>query len=102
MEITLDSKTEARIAGLADRLGFRGPDASRQVLLMAIADLDSRTPLRRGKPTPEERAAIRKDLERFRANGRRWREEHPDQYDENNPPSKAWQEELYDENGLPK
>ena len=101
MEITLDPKTEDRIADLANRLGFRGPDAARQVLLMAIAELDSRTPLRRGPPTPEERAAIRKDLERFRANGRQWREEHPDQYDENNPPSKAWQEELYDENGLP-
>ena len=36
------------------------------------------------------------------AAGRRWRDEHPDQYDEYNPPSKAWQEELYDERGLPK
>ena len=102
MEITLDPKTEARIADLAERLGFRGPDAARQVLLMAIADLDSRTPLRRGKPTPEERAEWRRVLNEIAANGRRWREEHPGQYDENNPPSKAWQEELYDENGLPK
>lgn len=102
MQITLDPKTEARIADLAGRLGFQGPDATRQVLLMAIADLDARTPLRKGPPSPEERAAIRKDLERFLAFGRRWREEHPDQYDENNPPSKAWQEELYDENGLPR
>ena len=102
MEISLDPKTEARIAGLADRLGFHGPDATRQVLLMAIADLDSRTPLRRGPPTPEEIAAELEILKGLSQAGRRWREEHPDQYDENNPPSQAWQEELYDENGLPR
>ena len=28
-----------------------------------------------------------------------FREQHP--YDDDNPPSKAWQDELYDENGLP-
>ena len=53
----------------------------------------------RPKMTPEQ---IRKDLERFRAAGRKWREEHPDEYDENYPPSIAWQDELYDEDGLPK
>ena len=102
MEITLDPKTEDRIADLANRLGFRGPDAARQVLLMAIAELDSRTPLRRGPPTPEEIAAELEILKRLSGAGQRWREEHPDQYDENNPPSQAWQEELYDENGLPR
>ena len=102
MEITLDSKTEDRIADLAGRLGFQGPDATRQVLLMAIADLDSRTPLRKGPPTPEEFAAEMEILKGLSQAGRRWREEHPDQYDENNPPSKVWQEELYDENGLPR
>ena len=33
---------------------------------------------------------------------RRWREEHPHEYDKNNPPSKVWQDELYDDRGLPK
>ena len=60
--------------------------------------LESHYPRRR-KMTPEE---IRASLESFGEAGRKWREEHPDEYDENNPPSKAWQEELYDENGLPK
>ena len=32
--------------------------------------------------------------------GKRWREENA--YDDANPPSQAWQEELYDERGLPK
>ena len=51
------------------------------------------------KMTPEQ---IRKDLGSFGEAGRKWREEHPDEYDENYPPSIAWQDELYDEYGLPK
>jgi hypothetical protein len=69
---------------------------------MALDELDAKTPLRKGKPTPEETAAIRRALEKLSEAGRQWREEHPDEYDENNPPSKAWQDELYDEHGLPK
>ena len=102
MATTLDPETEARIAGLARRLGLQGPNASQLVLRMALDELDAKTPKRRGKPTPEEIAATMRRLERYSEAGRRWREEHPDEYDENNPPSKAWQDELYDENGLPK
>ena len=32
--------------------------------------------------------------------GAAYRQQHP--YDDDNPPSKIWQDELYDENGLPK
>lgn len=49
--------------------------------------------------TPEE---IAEEYRILSVAGRRWREEHPDEYDEDNPQSKAWQEELYDEQGLPK
>ena len=49
--------------------------------------------------TPEE---IAEEYELLSAAGRRWRAENPDKYDENNPPSKVWQDELYDDQGLPK
>ena len=102
MATTLDPKTEARIADLSQRLGLRGQDAPQLVLRMALDQLDAKTPRRRRKPTPAEIAATLRELERISAVGRRWREEHPDEYDESNPPSKAWQDELYDENGLPR
>ena len=49
--------------------------------------------------TPEE---IEAEYMTLSAAGRRWREEHPDEYDESYPPSLAWQDELYDEQGVPK
>ena len=52
--------------------------------------------------TPEEIAEEFRVLDELATAGRRWREAHPEEYDEDNPPSKVWQEELYDENGLPK
>ena len=58
-----------------------------------------RHPHRAANMTPEEIAAEYRVLSEA---GRRWREEHPNEYDENNPPSKVWQEELYDEQGLPR
>lgn len=99
MALTLKPQTEARIADLAKRLGFAGQNATDQVLKMALDDLDAKTPPARRKMTPEEMEAEYRFLS---ATGRRWREQHPDEYDENNPPSKVWQEELYDERGIPK
>jgi len=99
MAMILKPQTEARIADLAKRLGFAGQNATDQVLKMALDDLDAKTPPARRKMTPEE---IEAEYRFLSAAGRRWREEHPDEYDENNPPSKVWQEELYDERGLPK
>ena len=52
--------------------------------------------------TPAEIEAELLALEKLSAAGRQWREENPGEYDENNPPSAAWQEELYDGSGLPK
>ena len=90
---------KARIADLAKRLGFAGQNAMDQVLKMALDALDAKTPHARRKMTAEEMEAEYRFLS---AAGRRWREEHPDEYDKKNPPSKVWQEELYDERGIPK
>lgn len=102
MATILKPDMEARIADLARRLGLDGPDAAERVLKKALADLDAKAPPPRRKLTPEEIEAVMKELERLTWAGRRWREEHPDEYDENYPPSIAWQDELYDEHGLPK
>ena len=64
---------------------------------MALDDLDAKAPPRRQKMTPEEIAAEYRILS---AAGRQLRAEYP--YDDDHPPSKVWQEELYDEQGLPK
>ena len=53
------------------------------------------------KMTPEEKKKALEKLEELGGAGRRWREEHPDEYNEDYPPSLAWQDELYDEFGLP-
>ena len=99
MATALKPETEARIADLAARLGFAGPDAAERVLAVALDDLDAKTPKPRCKMTTEE---IDAEYVALSAAGRRWREEHPDEYDESYPPSLAWQDELYDERGLPK
>ena len=99
MATALKPELEARIADLAERLGFAGPDAAERVLAMALDDLDAKTPTPHGKMKPEE---IEAEYMALSAAGRRWREEHPDEYDKNYPPSLAWQDELYDERGLPK
>ena len=102
MATTLKPEMEARIADLAKRLGYAGPDAVEKVLEKALDDLDAITPKPRRKMTPEEMAEELKILDKLTEAGRRWREEHPDEYDENYPPSIAWQDELYDDQGLPK
>ncbi len=98
MSVTLDPETEARFAAIGRRLGWQGPDACRQAVAMALQMLESQYPPR-PKMSKEE---IGKSLQSFIEAGRKWREENPHLYDENNPPSKAGQEELYDEKGLPK
>jgi hypothetical protein len=96
MPITVKPETEARISELAQRLGYTGPNAAEQVLRLALDILEGNVPKRR-KMSPDE---IRESMAYFREAGRRWREQNP--YDDANPPSKVWQDELYDENGLPK
>ena len=96
MPITLKPETEARIAELARRLGFAGPNAVEQVLKLALDDLDAKNPKPR-QFTPEEVHAM---LAPIVESGKRWQQENP--YDDANPPSRVWQEELYDERGLPK
>ena len=90
---------EAQIEALAERLALTDPNAHERVLKMPLDDLDAKIPPLRRKMTTEEIAGEYRILSE---SGRRWREEHPDEYDEDNPPSKTWQEELYDEQGLPK
>ena len=99
MTTELKPETAARVAELAERLGITGADAGERVLKLAPDGLECKTPRPHRKMTPEEIAA---EYRQISAAGRRWREEHPDQYDENYPPSLAWQDELYDEQGLPK
>lgn len=97
MATTLKPEMEARLADLARRLGFAGPDAAERALIVAVDALEARAPSRRRKPTPGEIAV---EMESVVEAARRWREEHP--FNDDNPPSKVWQEELYDERGLPK
>ena len=88
---------ETRIATLAKRLHYHGPNAREQILHRALKALEDSLPPPHPRSTDEESAAFWEEiLER----GRQLREKYP--YDDANPPSKVWQEELYDENGLPK
>ena len=95
MAIMLKPETEARIADLAKRLGFAGRNATDQVLKMALDALDAQTPPVRRKMTPEEMEA---EMAYWRKVAKRNRTLHP--FDDENPPSKVWQEELYDERGF--
>lgn len=97
MTTQLKPETTALIAAVAERLGITGPDAPDQVVRLALEGLEA-TAAPSTKLTTEE---IEAEYQALSAAGRRWREEHPEQYDECNPPSKTWQEELYDEHGLP-
>ncbi len=96
MATTLKPDMEERIAELAKRLDFAGPDAAERVLKMALDDLDAKAPKPRRKMTPEEKAA---EIAYWSEIGRRNRALHP--FDDENPPSKVWQDELYDEHGIP-
>ena len=88
---------ETRIVNLAKRLHYHGPNAREQILHRALQALEDSLPEPRPRSSDEESKAFWAGvLER----GRQLREKYP--YDDDNPPSKVWQEELYDENGLPK
>ena len=102
MAAELSPEIEARPDDLAKRIGYFGPNARDQILKIALDGLDAKTPPPTPKMTPEEKKKALEKLEELGAAGRRWREEHPDEYDENYPPSLAWQDELYDEFGLAK
>lgn len=97
MAMMLKPETEARIADLAKRLGFAGQNAMDQVLKMTLDALDAKTPPARCKMTTEEMEA---EMAYWRKVAKRNRTLHP--FDDGNPPSKVWQEELYDDRGLPK
>ena len=97
MATTLKPETETRIADLAKRMGFAGPDAVDLVLHKALDDLEAQTAPVCRKMTSEEVAA---EMAYWTEVGRRNRARYP--YDDENPPSKVWQDELYDEQGLPK
>ena len=95
MATNLKPEMEARIVDLAKRLGFAGPDAAERVLKAALDDLDAKTP--NHKMTPDE---IEAEIAYWSQVAKRNRALHP--FDDDNPPSRVWQEELYDERGLPK
>ena len=97
MTTELKPETAARIANLATRLGFDGPDATARVLQMALDGLEYQTLPPDYELTPDQIAA---EKEYWMAVGKRNRALYP--FDDDNPPSKVWQEELYDEQGLPK
>jgi hypothetical protein len=97
MATALKPEMEARIADLAKRLGFAGPDAADRVLTMALDNLDATTPHPRPRMTDEEAGA---EMAYWSEIAKRNRALHP--FDDDNPPSRVWQDELYDEQGLPK
>ena len=97
MPTTLKPEMEAQLEALAERLALTAPDAHERVLKMALDDLDAKVPSLRRKMTPEE---IAEEKAHWLEVGRQLRSKYP--YDDDHPPSKVWQEELYDEQGLPK
>lgn len=101
MASSIDPTTETRIADLARRLGIAGPDAVERVLGMALDQIEVGTSRQARKMTPCEITAELRELERLSEAGRRWRENNPAAYGEYNPPSLAWQDQLYNGSGLP-
>ena len=97
MPTTLKPEMEAQIEALAERLALTDPDAHERVLKMALDALDAKVPPPRCKMTPEETA---EEKAHWLEVGRLLRAKYP--YDDDHPPSKVWQEELYDDQGLPK
>ena len=97
MPTTLKPEMEAQIEALAERLALTDPDAHERVLKMALDDLDAKVPPLKCKMTPEE---VAEEKAHWLEVGRQLRAKYP--YDDDHPPSKVWQEELYDDQGLPK
>jgi hypothetical protein len=97
MPTNLKPEMEAQIEALAERLALTDSNAHERVLKMALDDLDAKVPPLRLKMTPEEIAA---EKAHWLEVGCQLRAKYP--YNDDQPPSKVWQEELYDEQGLPK
>ncbi len=97
MTTQLKPETAARVAALAERLGYTGPDATDRILELAVDNLASKIGLPPRKLAPAEMEAEKKYWAEV---GRRNRALYP--FDNADPPSKVWQDELYDERGLPK
>ena len=94
MATELTPEMEARIAGLAERLGFAGPDAAERVIIAALDYLDEST----GK---WERWYSEKEVEAI--NHRYLQDMKRQGYGDGvRPLSLSLQDELYDEFGLPK
>ena len=94
MATALKPDTEARIADLAERLGFAGPDAAERVIIAALDYLDESTDRWERWYTAEEVEAINhRYLQDMKRQG---------YGDGVRPLSLSLQDELYDEFGLPK
>ncbi len=96
MATTPKPEMEARIAELAERLGFAGPDAAEQVIVAALDYLDESTGKWERWYTDNEMSAFR---ERCRA---AYVAQLIAADTEGKPVSLLLQEDLYDEFGLPK
>ena len=89
---------EEYAAEVAKRLDYKGPEARNQAVLKALQSLINILP---PPPlTPEERAKSDAMWDKIMEHAKEYREKHP--YDPANPESRVWQEELYNEQGLPK
>lgn len=89
---------DERVERLAARLDLRGHGRKTAVIERAVGALEDQVDRRE-----PDRAAIRTSLDRLAEAGDRYRERTgiPPTGDPK-PLSQAWQEELYDDNGLPK
>lgn len=94
MATALKPDMEARIADLAERLGFAGPDAAERVIVAALDYLDQSTGKWKRWYSAEEVDDInRRYLQDMKRQG---------YGDGVRPLSLSLQDELYDEYGLPK
>ena len=89
---------EEYAAEVARRLDYKGPQARNQAVLKALQSLLNVLP--QPQLTEEEQAEAKARWDDVMEFGRKYREKHP--YDPANPESRVWQEELYNEQGLPK
>ena len=94
MATTLKPEMEARVAVLAERLGFAGPDAAERVIIAALDYLDQSTgKWERWYTATEVETINRSYLQDMQRQG---------YGDGVRPLSLSLQDELYDECGLPK
>ena len=94
MASTLKPEMEARVADLAERLGFAGPDAAERAIIVALDYLDQSTgKWERWYTATEVETINRSYLQDMQRQG---------YGDGVRPLSLSLQDELYDECGLPK